>query len=110
MSDATIKAVAEAIWEAHGQIDRDECLPLAKAAIEAYEKVMGESGKRVNSTPSNRTLDSGVLDSSAIKEMTVDEVAKLIHGVERWCTLYHAELAAKALAKLGTIRITGGGE
>ncbi len=31
----TIERVIDAIWEAHGQIDRDECIPLAEYAIQA---------------------------------------------------------------------------
>jgi hypothetical protein len=41
-NEELIKVVAGAIWEAHGQIDTDDCIPIAQAAIEALAPMMRE--------------------------------------------------------------------
>lgn len=93
---AVAEAIGNALWDGF-KVPSQGIKEAAIAAIEAYEM-------------------------ASVKEMTVDEVAEVIRIADRAVCPFtckqtspcehcnDADEAAKSLAKLGTIRITGGGE
>ena len=102
-----IKSVAEAMQAVDGDFPMsiEAYEPFAEAAIEAYERVqtMNTSEKHVQKQAENEH----------IREITMEEITKIMLDAigfynNRGAVDYHlADGVAKALAKLGTIRIVG---